>query len=160
LRDEKVIANAMGEKLTPGEHSDSTLARIKSVCQPLVEYILFAGEAPLPAALDAKSPFATEFAKQGPRDSKGRSLREFDLKTRLFRHPCSYLIYSKSFAGLPDAAKLAIYTALQEVLTANEPAKRFAHLAPADRAAIADILRDTEPDVRAAWRPLDQPDAK
>jgi hypothetical protein len=40
------------------------------------------------------SSFAEEFAAAGPRDGQGRSLRDFDLQRRLFKHPCSYLIYS------------------------------------------------------------------
>ena len=35
-------------------------------------------------------------------DVAGRSLRDFDLTTRLFKYPCSFLIYSPQFDGLPD----------------------------------------------------------
>ena len=61
--------------------------------------------APAPGArVGASSAFAKEFAARGPRDSKGRSLRDLDLTTRIFRYPCSYLVYSDSFAALPGAS--------------------------------------------------------
>src|SRR5205085_7009182 len=84
LRDEKVMADALGETLKAGVHSDSTTSRIKSSCEPLVEYLLFSGEPPLDGAVQGSSKFADEFAARGPRDSRGRSLRDFDLKSRLF----------------------------------------------------------------------------
>ena len=104
LRDEQAINEAMGEKPKPGEHSKGTLSRIKSSCEPLVEYLLFAGEAPLAHEVSGSCDFATNFTKRGPRDSNGRSLREFDLKTRLFRYPCSYLVYSSAITELPAEA--------------------------------------------------------
>ena len=61
----------------------------------LVDYLLFIDEAPLPGPVHGTSGFAEKFAAQGPRDSHGRSLRELDLRTRLFRYPCSYMIYSQ-----------------------------------------------------------------
>src|SRR6516164_8473809 len=78
----------------PGEVWDSTKSRIKSVCEPLVEYLFFCREAPLTDRIAGTSPFAEEFAQRGPRDSQRRSLRELDLSRRMFKYPCSYLIYS------------------------------------------------------------------
>ena len=51
--------------------------------------------------------FAEAFSARGPNDSKGRSLRRLDLRTRLFRYPCSYLIYSPQFERLPAEAQTA-----------------------------------------------------
>jgi hypothetical protein len=151
LRDEKVMADALGEPLKPGVHSPSTLGRIKSSCEPLVEYLLFANEAPLEGRVEGSSSFASEFSARGPRDSKGRSLRDFDLQTRLFRYPCSYLIDSRSIDGLPDAAKIYLFRRLGEVLSGRDQSKTFAHLSGADRTAIAEILRETKPEIAKAW---------
>jgi hypothetical protein len=116
LRDEKVMADALGETLKPGEHSESTLGRISHSCEPLVEYLLFVGEAPLTGPIEGSSAFAAGFAARGLRDGQNRSLRDLDLKTRLFRYPCSYLIYSRGIDELPDAAKTYVYRRLGEVL--------------------------------------------
>ena len=69
--------------------------------------------------MEGSSPFTEEFAARGPRDSRGRSLRDFDLQRRLFKYPCSYLIYSPSFDGLPPAIKKHVERRLLEVLVRN-----------------------------------------
>ena len=156
LRDEKIMADALGEPLRAGVHSDSTLSRIKSSCEPLVEYLLLSNEAPLTAPITGSSDFTADFSARGPRDSQGRSLRDFDLKTRVFRYPCSYLIYSRSIEELPGPAKEYLNRRLWEILTAKDATKPYAHLTTADRAAIMQILRDTKPDVRDAWNALEK----
>ncbi|MCA9152664.1 MAG: hypothetical protein KDA92_25345, partial [Planctomycetales bacterium] len=85
--------------------SESTQRRIASAGEKLLEYLLFRDEFALTAKINPSSDFATQFQQLGPRDSKGRSLRDLDLETRLFRYPCSYLIYSPSFAALPPSMK-------------------------------------------------------
>ena len=115
--------------------------------KPLVQYLLFAGEAPLKARVQGDSTFATEFAARGPRDPHGLSLRDFDLTSRLFRYPCSYLIYSDAWAGLPELAKNYVYRRLWEVLSGQENGKAYAHLSANDRRAIMEILRQTKTDL-------------
>ncbi len=44
-----------------------------------------------------------------PAIPRGRSLRDFDLHTRIFKYPCSYLIYSEAFDAIPEPAKEYIY---------------------------------------------------
>ena len=157
LRDEKVMADALGEPIKPGTHSESTLGRIGRSCEPLVEYLLFARETPLAAPVEGSSSFAREFAARGPRDSKGRSLRDFDLKSRLFRYPCSYLIYSRAIDGLPAEAKACLFRRVGEVLSGRDQSKLFSHLSAADRTAIAEILRQTKPEIAAAWEHVEAP---
>lgn len=81
-------------KQPPDHRWDSTTSRIKSAGEPLVKYLLFSDEATLTAPIRGTSSFAADFARRGPRDGRGRSLRDFDLQRRLFQYPCSYLIYS------------------------------------------------------------------
>jgi len=152
LRDEKIMADALGETPKPGEHSESTLGRIAHSCEPLVEYLLFCAETKLSGPVAAVSSFATAFASRGPRDAQNRSLRDFDLKTRLFRYPCSYLVYSRALDGMPEAAKAYVYRRLGEVLSGRDTSDKFAHLSSPDRAAVTEILRQTKPDVAEAWK--------
>lgn len=151
LRDEKVMNDALGEIAQPEVHSDSTMRRVASSCEPFVKYMLFAGEAPLAARVEGGSTFAAEFSERGPRDSRGRSLRDLDLNARLLRYPCSYLIYSSSIDSLPNLAKTYVYRRLWEVLSGKDTSPDFAHLSPADRTAIMEILQETKPDIRDAW---------
>lgn len=132
--------------------SDSTGRRIASAAQKLVEYLLFKDEFRLTSPVAGVSDFADEFSSKGPRDSKGRSLRNFDLQTRLFKYPCSFLIYSEAFDALPPATLDVVYSRLAEVLSDSlVPAAddEFAHLSRADRIAIREILAETKPGFRA-----------
>jgi hypothetical protein len=121
-------------------------AAAKETGEALVKAMLFAGAVPLTAPVKGTSNFAAEFAGQGPRDGRGRSLRDFDLQTRLFRYPLSYLIYSKSFDALPAGVKTYVYRRLREILNGEDKSKDFAYLSTADRTAILEILRATKPD--------------
>jgi hypothetical protein len=124
--------------------------------EQLLQYLLFANEAAQPQR-DAKpviaaSAFAREFAARGPRDSRGRSLRDFDLQTRLFRYPCSYLIYSEAFDSLPEPAKGYVYTRLLEVLSGKDHSGDFDALSAEDRRAILEILLETRHGLPQSWR--------
>ena len=57
---------------------------------------------------------------------------------------------------LPDSAREYIYRRLFEVLVGNNADKAYAHLPPADRLAVAQILRETSPPVRAEWDSLEK----
>ena len=127
--------------------SDTTKRRIASAGDKLLEYLLYKEEFPLASPVKGASRFTEEFAARGPRDKQGRSLRDFDLKTRLFKYPCSYLIYSPAFNELPEAMKDYVRTRLLEVLTRKDTQDDFAHLSLEDRANILAILKDTKPDL-------------
>lgn len=129
-----------------------TRERITSAVEPLVKYLLFADEAALTDRIEGTSGFAAEFTRRGPRDGQNRSLRDFDLRRRLFKYPCSYLIYSPAFDALPPLAKEQVWKRLREVLTGQDTSPAFAHLSSADRKAIREILKATKPGVPADWK--------
>ena len=66
---------------------------VDAAIDEIADYLLFVNEAPLPGPVQGTSGFAERFARQGPLDSRGRSLRQLDLEHRLLRYPCSYMIY-------------------------------------------------------------------
>jgi hypothetical protein len=125
----------------------STAVSLKDGARELVDYLLFVDEAVIKDKITGSTSFAAEFAEQGPKDKKGRSLRQLDLTKRLMRYPCSYMIYSKQFDGLPIAAKDAVYRRMWEILSGQERDKKYSRLALVDRSAIVEILRDTKPDL-------------
>jgi hypothetical protein len=90
------------------------------------------------------STFTQTFQARGPRDRHGRSLRDFDLETRLFKHPLSFMVYSELFDGAPKPVLDRIYEQLFDVLTGEEDDGRYAALAEADRKAVLEILVDTK----------------
>ena len=138
-------------KRPASEVSDSSIGRIYNPADVLVSYMLFADEAPLQAHVAGTSTFAAEFANQGPRDRRGRSLRQFDLTRRLFRYPCSYLIYSEAFDNLPEPARQRVYRRLWEVLSGLDTSPTFKSLSASDRQSILEILRETKPDLPEYW---------
>ena len=75
----------------------------------LADYLLFTDEAPLTAPIEGVSGFTAEFEARGPFDEHRRSLREFDLKTRMFRYSLSYMIYSASFDNIPLETRKRVY---------------------------------------------------
>ncbi len=150
LHEEADINKALGR---PADYrSESTGRRIAAAGEPLVQYLLFSGEARLTERVSGTSAFAREFAARGPRDGRGRSLHELDLERRLFRYPCSYLIYSTAFDALPAAVKDYVFERLWKVLNGQETSPAFAHLSAADRRAILEILIATKPGLPAYWR--------
>lgn len=150
LRDETAMNRALGRALD--ERLDSTTSRIRSGVEPLVRYLLFAEEAPLSARVEGTSSFAREFAARGPRDSQGRSLRDFDLERRMFRYPLSYQIYSEAFDALPEPARDLVYQRLWQVLSGQDQSGKFGHLTDPDRRAIIEIVRDTKPGLPDYWQ--------
>jgi hypothetical protein len=128
------------------DKSADTARTLAAAAEEFVDYLLFVDEPRLPAPVKGASGFAERFAALGPRDRRGRSLRELDLQTRVLKYPCSYLIYSPAFDALPSESKAAIYARLSAVLTGNVPGARYQRLSAADRQAIVEILRDTKPD--------------
>ncbi len=135
----------------PDEYqSDTTKRRLDKASEKLVQYLLFAEEFQLTSPVKGMSEFANEFTSHGIRDTKWRSLREFDLQRRLFKYPCSYLIYSDAFMGLPEPIKQRVYGRMHEVLAEGDQSAEFAHLSAADRQAIREILSDTHAEFRTA----------
>jgi hypothetical protein len=121
-------------------------APIEEAGEQLVKTMLFSGAVPFKEPVKGSSQFTTEFSQRGPRDRAGRSLRDLDLKTRLFKYPLSYMIYSKSFDQMPDNVKGYVYRRLSQVLSGSDRSRDFAHLSASDRTTILEILRETKPD--------------
>ena len=137
---------AVPRNLTP---SRTLPTRVLEAVNDLVDYLLFVDEPPLPARVVGSSGFTERFSDMGPKDSRGRSLRQLDLERRLFRYPCSFMIYAPAFDALVPEAKEAIYQRMWAILSGEERDRRYDRLSAADRQAIVEILRDTKSD----WPP-------
>lgn len=136
------------------ELSDSATRQIQGATERLVRYMLFVDETTITDSISGTSGFAEEFVAKGPFDDRGRSLRTLDLQDRLFQYPCSYLIYSDAFDGLPLVAKQHIYRRLHEILSGSDDSEYFIHLSKDDRRAILEILTQTKPELVTVWKDL------
>jgi len=116
--------------------------RLRGAVDNLVRALLFVKEARLAKPVTGTTSFTRDFARHAVRDARGRSLRDFDLESRLFRYPCSFLIHSEAFASLPRMARRAVYARMRDVLEGREPSD----LTEAERRAVTEILTATVPE--------------
>jgi hypothetical protein len=107
----------------------------------LVSYMTYGDEVALPGPVAGNSGFAAEFAARGPRDSQGRSLRDFDLKTRLFRYPLSYMIYSAAFDALKPQIKAKLWRKLYDTLKTRPGGNDAIAIAAATRPGLPDYWK-------------------
>ena len=128
----------------------ATMKVIDRSIEPLVDVMFFAGAVKLTSPLSGLPAFTAQFEKRAVRDAQGRSLRDLDMKTRMFRYPLSYAIYSDAFAALPDVVKTAVYRRIFAVLSGDDRSEKFAELTAQDRKDILEILTATKPDFVAA----------
>ncbi len=111
----------------------------------IVRYMTFADEAALEAPVKGLSGFAAGFTRRGPRDKRGRSLRDFDLSKRMFRYPLSYMFHSAAFDGMPAGVRDPL---LRRIFDALEGRAGF----DAGARAAIEIARETKPGLPGYWR--------
>ncbi|MEZ6065327.1 MAG: hypothetical protein R3B90_06375 [Planctomycetaceae bacterium] len=127
---------------------------IDASAESVVNALLFSEEASLISPIQGTSTFVHDFRKRGPFDASGRTLRDFDLRTRLFKYPVSYLVYSTAFRCLPDKLRLAVYDRLRSALAADSDHPAVARLTADERQVVVGILSETLAD----WPQADRPD--
>ncbi len=117
-----------------------------------LRYLLMIEEARLTDPIAGTSSYAADFQKSGPRDRLGRSLRDLDLRTRLFKYPCSFLVYNPAFDALPEPMHARLLQRLYDILTGQDSSPEWAALSLDDRDAVLQILRETKPNLPEYWR--------
>ena len=135
------------EKIKP-EH----VAVLHGLAEELVRYLLFADEAKFPAGgIRIDSQYREDFLADRKEASNGISLKDLDLETRLFKHRCSYLIYSDVFQATPDFFRQHVYQVLGEAISTEKPDPDFTWLSVTEKKAIRGILRETLSDLPEGW---------
>jgi len=142
------LAYDSNKALVSGDNLRQTYPAVEAV----LRYMLFLDEARLTSPVRGTSEFTEWFQHQGPKDKQGRSLRQFDLQSRLFKFPCSFMIYSPSFAALPIRARRHLYRRLHEVLLGEDTSTEHQSLSADTRKAIREILIETVKDLPVDWR--------
>lgn len=146
IHQQKQLQKELGEPES-SELTGTAKLVVNNEAQRIVECMLFCGEARLPQeGISGAGQFEPAFRANAHRDQKGRSLKDFELRTRLFKYRCSYMIYSQAFEHLPPELKTAVYRRLREILTSEVAGPKFAHLSSEERLAICEILKETKPD--------------
>tara|TARA_B100000941_G_C28374308_1_gene483839 strand:- start:189 stop:839 length:651 start_codon:yes stop_codon:yes gene_type:complete len=143
-------------KLDPGETDVSKLNEGRSIDEfiegrdKVVDYLLFREETPIPE-VSCDPGFRRAFNANRITDSRNRSLKDLQLKGRIFENRCSYMIYSPTFEQFPPMLKGAIYERIHEILTAPGPIEGFEYLGKAEKRRILEILHETKDDLPAGW---------
>ena len=111
----------------------------------LLSYLLFAQEAPLPASGIPGNPAFREGFARNRKVVDGHSLKDLDLRTRLLRFRCSYLVHTPFFEGLDADLRRRILRDLDHALSPEKRNAASRHLSDSEAAVIRTILRATVP---------------
>lgn len=136
-----------------GRLTASQETTLERQARDLVRYLLFADEAPLPpGGVAGDGAFKEAFLQDRKRvHGSGESLKDLDLRTRLLKHRCSYMIYSPIFSGMPSDMKDRVYRELKRALTSAGSNGEYSYLGSEEARAIQRILRGTLTDLPKDW---------
>lgn len=136
--------------VSKGQLTPAQAAELDDQARIITRYLLFADEAPLPAGgVAGVAEYKEAFRHNRRTTTEGLSLKDFDLQTRLFKHRCSYMIYSPVFSGLPPTMKQRVYERLREALNLEQV--EFSYLPASEKEAIRKILSTTLQDLPSGW---------
>jgi hypothetical protein len=139
------LAKALDPASDPDLGSAGKIA--DAAAEKIIAALLFENEADLGEdGIEGYPAFQEAFTRRFPKSKEGRSLADFHLGTRIFKHRCSYMLYSAAFAALPARVKSALVSGLRMALETPVSSGDFPHLADSERRRIAAILADTLPD--------------
>lgn len=135
-----------------GGEAETVAKELRTMAQTLVRYLLFADEVALPqGGIEGDTGFKAAFAAMSRRTSAGASLRDLDLRTRMLRYRCSYMIYSPAFTGLPAELKKHVFQVLDEALAESNSEADFSYLGQEEKRVIRAIIRETVQDLPKDW---------
>jgi hypothetical protein len=127
-------------------------AEIEERAQEMARYIMFADEAKFPSrGITGDPAYAQDFLRDRKVTEAGLSLKDFDMRTHMFKHRCSYMLYTDTWKQAPKELKERIYYHMALYLR-DQPDAQHAHLAPGERMAVRGILKETMNDLPAWWR--------
>ncbi|MCR9202647.1 MAG: hypothetical protein NXI04_28730 [Planctomycetaceae bacterium] len=139
-RDAQIMNKALERE--PDYRSESTQRRYRSAAEKVVRAVLMCDTLTWNQRVTGTSNFRSEFEARGPKDPQGRSLRQLDTNSRLFRYPCSFLVYSEPFAQLHPEVHALVLQRIDEILTSGDE-ESYDHLSAEDRQEVKAILRAT-----------------
>jgi hypothetical protein len=130
-----------------GPDSGSAGQVADSMADKIVDCLFFKDEADPGEGIEGGEDFQKSFEARFPRTRDGRSLADFKLYGRMFKHRCSYMVYSAAFRDLPPPVKRLVLEKMHLALAGNDP--KYGWLKTSDTQKIAGILAETLP----GWQP-------
>jgi hypothetical protein len=129
-----------------GPDSGSAGQVADSMADKIVDCLIFRNETDLAEGIEGGEDFQKSFEVRFPKSKDGHSLADFKLYGRIFKHRCSYMLYSEAFRSLPAEVKRLVLEKTRSALSGNQP--EYGWLKATERSRIATILAATLPD----WR--------
>ena len=120
--------------------SAEALARLDREARDLARYLLFADEAPLPGGLEKGDARFREDFLRARRVVEGRSLRDLDLRSRLLRHRCSYMVHTAQFDGLLPVVRDRVLAWMSKAVAPGRGPDGLDHLDDGEKSVIRGIL--------------------
>ncbi len=109
----------------------------------IVECLFFKDEADPGENIEGGEAFQKSFTARFPKSQEGRSLADFQLYERLFKHRCSFMVYSNAFRDLPPRVKQTVLAKMHQVLAGDFPTVGWLKTSECKR--ISGILAETLP---------------
>ncbi len=143
-------AHWFAKSIDPASDPDTgTAGRLADeAAQKIVDLLLFENEASLgDGGIEGDPAFQDAFTRRFPKSADGRSLADFQLNDRIFKHRCSYMVYSSTFDSLPPRIKSAVISRLRHILESDPSPENHPSIHSIERRKILSILSETLP----AW---------
>lgn len=118
-----------------------------SMADKIVDCLFFKNEADPGEGIEGGEDFQKSFEARFPKTQDGRSLADFKLYGRIFKHRCSFMIYSDAFRDLSPVVKHKVLEKMRLALAGNDP--KYDWLKTSDSKKVTAILEETLPD----WKP-------
>lgn len=115
----------------------------ESWAKTITEWIFYKDEADLDEGVEGDPAFEKAFAARFPRTADGKSLADFRLYGHIFKHRCSYMVYSDAFQNLPPTLKKLVLKKMRATLAGQNADIDW--LGVSERKKISAILEETLP---------------
>ena len=135
------FAEIIGLNTDPDKSSAGKVA--DSWAEKITDCIFFKDEADLGEGVEGNAAFQNSFIARFPKTAAGDSLADFRLYGRIFKHRCSFMVYSDAFKNLPPTVKALVLGKMRKALAGDDA--RVDWLVASERKRIVVILSETLP---------------
>ncbi len=131
------------EIIDPGSDPDKGSAGgvADSWAKSITECLFYKDEVDLGEGVEGDPAFQKTFAARFPKTADGKSLADFRLYGHIFKHRCSYMVYSDAFTALPPSVKTRVFAKMRTALAGED--SEIDWLSASERKKIAAILDET-----------------
>jgi len=147
------VQRDLQERVTEEPTFESVDNAFVDAVQQVLDALLSKDEAPLPeGGVKGIGGFTEAFGRETRSKNGEPTLKDLDLKQRVLKYRCSYLIQSSSFDRLQPALRKRVLRRLRRVLSDPANDQRYAYLEPAERLAIRKIVGSTVRNLPPNWK--------